>query len=179
VTVASPPAIQVSGLAAQLSVPSGAGEGAASWRPVVRRFRVRLSAAALQRLVAPAGVQLRLAPGGGVLGARVGRVPITAELAGTVTERGTLRVEATSLRLGGLLPLPPGLAALGLSAAGALPGVRAVPPRAIELDLAALLEHLLRPWNVTVAARIRRVWITAEFIEAECFAGEDDAADLA
>jgi hypothetical protein len=170
VSPAALPAIQVSGLEVRLPVqPSGQAAG-----PVVRRLRLRLSSWALARLLAPAGVKLRLVPGGAVLDASVLAVGVTAEVAVSVTSQGRLRVEATALRAGGILPLPPGLVAGALARAEVLPGVHAAPPRALELDLAALLEELLRPLNGGVEARIRRVQVTAEYLEAECEPAEDD-----
>jgi hypothetical protein len=168
------PAIQVSGLEVRLPV------SLAEAGPVVRRLRLRMSAAALARLLAPAGARLRLIPDGGILEASVGPFRVTADLAASVTEAGRLRVEATGLRVGGLLPLPPALVAGVLTKAEALPGVHAAPPRAIELDLAALLEHFLRPLNGKVEARIRRLQVMREFLEAECEpADADDGTDPA
>lgn len=168
------PAIHVSALEAWLPVPLADGRapqeewGTTGGGPVVSRFRLRLSAHAVRRLVEPAGIQLRLVAGGAVLEARVGRVRVIADVVGSVTERGTLLAEATALRLGGLLPVPPGLAALALPAIEGPPGLKAVPPRAVELDLAALLEHLLQPAGVRVTARIRRIRIERDFLEVEC-----------
>jgi hypothetical protein len=170
VTLSSPPAIQVSGL--EVRLPVSLDEGAAG--PVVRRLRLRLSGAALARLLAPAGVKLRLVPGGGVLNASVGIFSVTADLVASVTGEGRLRVEATALRVGGFLPLPPTLVGGALSKAEVLPGVRAVPPRALELELAALLEHFLRPFKGRVEARIRRLRVTGEFLEAECEPADGD-----
>jgi hypothetical protein len=166
----TPPAIQVSGL--DLRVPLPPAGAAAS--PVVRRLRLRLSAAALARLLQPAGVKLRLTPGGGGIEASVGPLRVNADLVASVTGEGRMRVEATALRVGGFLPLPPALVAGALAKAEVLPGVRAVPPRSLELDLAVLLEHLLRPLNGKVEARIERLLVTGEYLEVECGPAEDD-----
>jgi hypothetical protein len=104
----------------------------------------------------------------------VGPLRVTADVAVSVTRQGRLRVEATALRAGGFLPLPPGLVAGALAKAEVLPGVRAAPPRALELDLAALLTHLLRPLNGRVEARIECLQVTGEYLEAECEPADGD-----
>jgi hypothetical protein len=159
--------------------PAGdSGEGAGS-RPsasgaTIRRFRLRLAAGALQRLLAPAGLQIRLVKGGAALEVTVGGFGVRADVAGSVTPQGRLRLEATSLQLGGWLPVPAQLVALALARVEGKPGVRVVGSHALELDLGAALEHLFRQWEVRVDAPIRHLTIVPEFLEVECSSDEHE-----
>jgi hypothetical protein len=168
------PAVQVWGLRVALPVLPPSDHGEAARGATIRRFRLRLSGPALQRLLAPTGLQIRLAPGGAALEATVGGFRVRADVAGSLTTAGRLRVEATSLRLGGWLPAPPQLVALALARMEGKPGLRVVGPQALELDLGAALEHLLRQWEVRVDAPIRRLTIVPEFLEVECSSDEDE-----
>jgi hypothetical protein len=175
----APPAVQVWGLQLALPVAPESEQGERTLGPIVRRFHVRLSEAALRRLLAPAGLQARLKVGGAALEVSVGRFRVFADVAGSLTTEGRLRLEATSLRLGGWLPVPPQLCSLALARIEGKPGVRIVGPQALELDLGAALEHVFRQWEVRVDAPIRRLTIRSEFLEIACSAETDEPTDSA
>jgi len=132
--------------------------------PVVRRVQARISGETLAKLIAPAGIEGRLVEGGVVLRLRLPLAHVTAELVGSAPGNGRLRLEAVSLRLGDLLPLPVGLAELAIQRITGQPGVHRAGPHTIDLDLAELLSALPLRWE----AGIRRARITTEFLEIEC-----------
>jgi hypothetical protein len=145
-----------------LSVPTG-GDGADRY-PVVRSLRARLSAETVAKLLTRIGLEGRLIEGGAILNVKLPLANVTAELKGSVPGNGRLRIEAVSLRLGGLLPVPPALAELALGRVEGKPGIYRSGSRTVDLDLGGLLAALPLRWRTG----IRAARITKEFLEIEC-----------
>jgi hypothetical protein len=172
--IAAPPAVQVWGLQAGLPVTQASGCRGGLAGATIRRFRLRLTAAGVQRLLAPVGLEIRLVADGAALEMTVAGFRVRVDVSGSRTSQGRLRVEATSLRVGGWLPVPAQLVALALGRLEGKPGLYVVGSQALELDLGAALEHLFRQWDVRVDAPIRVLTITREYLEVECRSGDDE-----
>jgi hypothetical protein len=133
-------------------------------RPVIDRGQARVSEAALNRLLVPHALTLRLRAEHAELEVTVSGFRITATLTATAGPTGRLLLAASGLRLLGWLPVPANLASLALTRLASLRGLYVVGPRSVELDLL----QLLPPLPVVLDVRLAHVRVEPGWVELHC-----------
>lgn len=158
------PQIGIEVLDMALSVPVAGPET----RPAVRGLYARVSAAAVARLFARAGVEGRLVDGGAEVTVKLPVSHAKVALVVSVAGKGRLHVEARTLSVGDRLKVPGWMVGIGmaLSRVERKPGIRRMGQKTLEVDVGKLLEGARVP--VRWQAGVRSVRVTAEHAEIEC-----------
>jgi hypothetical protein len=159
------PALRLESLGGHMELePVGEGHRLAAGLPVIDRGRVRISEAALNRLLVPLSLTLRLQAEQAELEVAVKGLRITATLTAVAGATGRLLLEATGLRLLGWLPVPSNLVSLAFSRLAGRRGLYIVGQRSVELDLL----ELLPPLPVILDVRLAHVRVEPGWVELHC-----------
>lgn len=158
------PALQLEGLGGYLPLASGAQDRLVALPAVIDRGRARISEGALNRLVQPLHLTLRLRAGEADLETEVSGIRIAATLTAAASPTGRVRLEITGLRLLGWLPVPPSLVSLALARLQGRRGIYVAEPRGVELDLPELLADL----PIGLDVRVSHVELQPGWLELHC-----------